>query len=339
MNNKVLHIIVLTVGILCISCQHQTKYFPREKDLEHVSVDIIRFDNALMNVREESAPDDIRYLYDEYPDFMPHFVEDIIGIPTTDTTYLAQALIQFLNDTTYGFKETNLREKQLFSQIDDIEADINQAFSRIHYLYPDWEIPTLYLIISGFNAGIWMIADYIAIGADMYLGSDYEYYNRVVYDYQKLTMRKECIPADVVSAYLFHNIEYTSSTNRLIDNMIYRGKIMYLLSLIMSDEKKYEVMGYTKQQWDWCKKYEKQIWNMVMDKRDLFKTESLVLTSYLNDGPFTAEISQDAPARLGTWLGWQITESYMKHNPDVTLQQLMANGDAQEILENSYYRP
>ena len=76
-----------------------------------------------------------------------------------------------------------------------------------------------------------------------------------------------------------------------------------------------------------------------MDKKDLFKTESKILTSYLNDGPFTAEVSQNAPARLGTWMGWQITKSYMQHNPDVTLQQLLEDGDAQKILENSYYKP
>ena len=78
---------------------------------------------------------------------------------------------------------------------------------------------------------------------------------------------------------------------------------------------------------------------MMMDKHDLFKSETLVLTSYLNDGPFTSEISQDAPSRLGTWIGWQITKSYMNNNTQVSLQQLIANHDAQDILEKSNYRP
>ena len=46
-------------------------------------------------------------------------------------------------------------------------------------------------------------------------------------------------------------------------------------------------MGWKKEQLNWCIKNERAIWHLVMDKRDLFKTESLVLTSYLNDGPFT----------------------------------------------------
>jgi len=63
------------------------------------------------------------------------------------------------------------------------------------------------------------------------------------------------------------------------------------------------------------------------------------LTSYLNDGPFTAEISQESPGRLGTWIGWRISQSYMEHNENATLQQLIENSDAQEILEKSFYRP
>ena len=200
-------------------------------------------------------------------------------------------------------------------------------------------MPSIYLFISGFNGSIFFGDELIGIGADMYLGSDYEYYNRVVYDYQKITMRKECIPVDVISAYLFRTLPYTGTKSRLLDQMIYRGKIMYLTAQIFNNLPPYEVMGWTQEQWKWCERYEKEIWHLVMDKRDLFKTESLVLTGYLNDAPFTSEVSQDAPGRLGIWLGWRIAESYMEHNPEVSLQDLMAEGDAQKILELSYYKP
>ncbi|MBQ2190344.1 MAG: hypothetical protein II452_05695 [Paludibacteraceae bacterium] len=333
-------IIILLCIVTLTACHRGRTYFP--KDLEPQQIELVRFDNALLNVRCDdtlSTQVDIRVLYDEYPIFMPLWVEDILGIPSADTAYLAQALPQFLNDTLYGFKQTNAREKKLFEDVSDLQSSLNQAFARIQYLYPDTEIPSFYLFISGFNAPIYFGDELIGIGADMYLGSDYEYYNRVVYEYQKQTMRKECIPVDVVSAYLFRTIPYTSSKSRLLDQMIYRGKIMYLTAQIFDKTPAYEVMGWTKEQWQWCERNERGIWHLVMDKRDLFKTESLILTGYLNDGPFTSEVSQDAPGRLGIWLGWRIVESYMEHNEDVTLLQLMAEGDAQKILEESYYKP
>ena len=329
-------IIFILVCILT-ACQHGRRYWP--KDMERQDVELVRFDKALMNVQEASVAEDIRVLYDEYPEFMPLWVEDILGIPSSDTAYLVQQLPAFLNDTLYGFKQTNAREQEVFADISDLEESISKAFSRIQWLWPEMEIPTLYLFISGFNAPIYFGEDLIGIGADMYLGSDYEYYNRVVYDYQKRTMRKECIPVDVVSAYLFRNLPYTSTKSRLLDQMLYRGKIMYLTAQIFDELQGYEVMGWSKEQWKWCERNEQAIWHLVMDKRDLFKTESLVLTGYLNDGPFTSEISQDAPARLGIWLGWRIAESYMEHNADVSLQELIAEGDAQKILEMRFYKP
>ncbi len=331
----------LIISILCIlaltGCHKGRTYFP--KDIEPQQVEMVRFDQSIQNVHEASVAQDIRVLYDEYPEFMTLWVEDILGIPSVDTAYLEQALPQFLNDTLYGFKQTNAVEREQFEDISELQSSLNQAFARIKYLYPETEIPTFYLFVSGFQTPIYFNDELIGIGADMYLGSDYEYYNRVVYEYQKQTMRKECIPVDVVSAYLFRTIPYTSTKSRLLDQMMYRGKVMYLTAQIFDQMPAYEVMGWTKEQWKWCEKNERAIWHLVMDKRDLFKTESLILTGYLNDGPFTSEISQDAPGRLGIWLGWRIVESYMEHNENVTLQELMAEGDAQKILEESYYKP
>ena len=333
------YLFILVCLVAMTACDKGRKYFPKDSEMEEQTIEFVRFDNDLFNVNTTSITDDIRILYDKYPIFMPLWVEDILGIPAADTTYLAQVLPQFLSDTLYGFEKTNAREQEVFADISHLQSSINQAFTRIHWLYPEMEIPTIYMFVSGFNAPIYFYEDIIGIGADMYLGSDYEYYNRVVYDYQKQTMRPECIPVDIVSAYLFRNIPYTATKIRLLDQMIYRGKVMYLTSLLFPQVADYEVMGYSEEQWDWCIEHEQAIWHLVMDKRDLFKTESLVLTSYLNDGPFTSEVSQDAPGRLGIWLGWRIVESYMEHNETVRLQQLMVEPDAQKILEESYYKP
>lgn len=322
---------------LLAGCRNGRTYFPNHLEPEQVT--LVRFDKALLNVHEATVAQDVQVLYDEYPLFMPLWVEDILGIPSADTAYLVEQLPLFLNDTTYGFRQTNAREQAVFADVSELEQSLGRAFARVSYLYPETELPTFYLFISGFQTPIYFAEELVGIGADMYLGSDYEYYNRVVYDYQKQTMRKECIPVDVVSAYLFRTLPYTSTKSRLLDQMLYRGKIMYLTAQIFNALPGYEVMGWTKEQWDWCVRNEEAIWHLVMDKRDLFKTESLVLTGYLNDGPFTSEVSQDAPGRLGIWLGWRIAESYMEHNKEVSLQDLMAEPDAQKILEMSYYKP
>ena len=333
MRKSVLGILAL---VLC-ACHSGREYLP--KDVDYLEVEVVRFDSAQLAVRTDSAYASICQLYADYEAFMPVFVEGILGIPSEDTAYFSQLYVDFLTDTTMGFAQTNALAQTMFANIDTLQTALNTGFSRLHYLYPEWVVPTVYLFVSGFNSSVMYYDDMIGVGIDMYLGSDYPYYNQVVYDYQKPTMRKECIVVDVMKLYLSYHMAYNSKTNRLLDQMIFRGKQLFLLSQLLPDEPVWNVMGYTQAQWEWCEHYEQAIWNRIMEKRDLFKTESTVLSSYLNEGPFTAEVTQDSPGRLGQWVGWRIVDSYMRHNKDVTLFDLLQESNAQTILEQSFYKP
>ena len=328
--------VIMLMGLLC-GCGNKHQYIP--KDIDAIEVEIVRFDNAQLAVRPDSVKQDIEQLYANYELFMPIFVEGILGIPTEDTAYLCEMYAQFLTDTVMGFAQTNTTAQELFTNVDSLQEALNTGFSRLHFLYPEWEIPTLYLFVSGFNSSVMYYENIMGVGVDMYLGSDYPYYNQVVYDYQKQTMRKACVAGDVLSMYLAYNIPYNSKYNRLLEQMIFRGKQLFLLAQLLPNEPVWEVIGYSKEQWDWCEQYEQAIWNRIMQKRDLFKTESNVMSSYMNDGPFTAEVTQDSPGRLGVWVGWRIVDSYMRNNKDVILRELMNENDAQKILEQSYYKP
>ena len=335
-NGKRVMYVILLVGLLC-GCGNKYQYIP--KDIEPVAVEIVRFDSALLAVRTDSAMRDVVRLYADYEAFMPLYIEGVLRLPMADTAYFSEQLAHFLADTTMGFAQTNALAKKKFANVDSLQEALNTGFSRLHYLYPEWEIPTVYLFVSGFNSTVIYYEDMLGVGVDMYLGSDYPYYNQVVYDYQKTTMQKEYVVRDVMSMYLAYNIAYNSKYNRLLEQIIFRGKQLFLLSQLLPDAPAWQVIGYTEEQWAWCEHYERAIWNRIMEKRDLFKTESSVLSSYMNEGPFTAEVTQDSPGRLGLWVGWRIVDSYMRHNEEVSLYDLINEGDAQKILEQSFYKP
>lgn len=337
--------IVLILSVLClVGCKQGRRYF--EGKVEPYPVVIHRFDQSLLELSDSTLLRDsvwvreqVERLYEEYPEFMPFWMSNILRIDVEDTAFFCAALPDFLCFSTSGFAESNQYCKEVFQDISGIEKELSEAFGRALTFY-EGDVPEVYLFVSGFqNSLVWTYDGDIAVGADMYLGSDYPIYNEVVYEYQKQTMRKECIPVDIVSAWLFRETPYTAEQNRLIDNMLYRGKVMYVVSLLFPNETPWEVMGYTQEQWDWCERNERGIWGLMMDKKDLFRSESIVLSSYLNDGPFTSEVSQDSPGRLGTWMGWRIVERYMEENEEVTIQELLSEGDSQKILERSKYRP
>lgn len=323
--------------LLCAaSCGNGSRrYF--EHDPEPLPVSIGRFDRQFLAVDTADMRTSIRGLYRDFPGFMPFFVEEVLGAPTSDTVYLEESLRGFFADTM--FAEVNRRVLETFADVSPLECSIGAAFARLRTFYPDTEVPDIYFFVSGFNNSFLMLPDAMAVGVDMYLGNDYPYYEQVVYNYMRYTMRPECIPVDVVSAYMFRRFGFDMEQNRLLENMIYRGRLMYVVSVLFPDEKPSEVMGYTPEQWQWCVDNERAIWATLLDNRDLFKSDGMTMTKYLNDAPFTSPISQESPGRLGTWLGWRITQSYMENNPDVSVPQLLAERNAQKLLEQSKYKP
>ena len=98
-------------------------------------------------------------------------------------------------------------------------------------------------------------------------------------------------------------------------------------------------MGYSEEQWDWVKKNEANMWNALIASKDLYTTSMMIKNQYIGDGPFTKPFTQESPGRAGTYIGWRIVENYMKHNPQISIQQLLQQPDAQMILNNSNYRP
>ena len=100
---------------------------------------------------------------------MPIYVEGVLGLNTEDTAELSRLYANFLTDTTMGFAQTNEEVRKQFADIKKIQSELNQGFTRMHYLYPKLEIPKIYLLVSGFNASIFAYDDIIAVGADMYL--------------------------------------------------------------------------------------------------------------------------------------------------------------------------
>jgi len=83
------------------------------------------------------------------------------------------------------------------------------------------------------------------------------------------------------------------------------------------------------------------IWAYFLDNELLFESDYLKIQKYLAEAPFTPGIGENSSSapKLGVWTGWQIVKQYMEKNPDISLQELMLEKDAQKILVGSKYKP
>ena len=329
-------IYMISLTLFLSSCNKSNR-FEIDTTKNRVNVKIQRFDKDLISLDSTNSEPALAKLYKSYAQFLPVYTAEVLNVDAKDTAAIRQLFMKYNSDKTFSKVNKTVLEK--FNDISDIENTVSESYTYIRHYFPEVKLPEIYFFVSGFNRSVLMNGKFIALGTDLYLGSDYPAYKDLSYDYLLVNMRRECVATDLVSATLFRMFVMDSSKDRLLDNMIFRGKVMYLLSVFMPNEKPEDLMGYTPEQWKWCKSYKKEIWGTIIENMDLFSTNMLLISKYMNDAPFTAPVSQDSPGRLGTWLGWQIVDSYMRKNQNIGLKNLMDENNYQKILEESGFKP
>jgi len=139
-----------------------------------------------------------------------------------------------------------------------------------------------------------------------------------------------------VLAAMVYNFE--PNDNKLLTAMINNGRQLYFTDLMLPETDDYLKMDYRKQDIEWCKKNEPEIWQFFVKKDLLYSTDMNDNAQYVNPGPQTSGMPDPAPGNIGTWLGWQIVRKYMQEHPETTMDQLMKL-ETSQILALSKYKP
>ena len=313
---------------------------PLDVDVSDIdlSIDIDRFDVDLSNADIENIDSSIIVLYEKYDKFFDLYNHKIINIGSSNSSNYAQYFHDFISDFTVN--EIMVAVQKEFVGDDDIRLGLQNAFRHVKYYYPKYKMPQIITFVAGFNQSIVIDENILAVGLDKYIGVNSDIYKHLgVPMYKKQNMHRSKIPSDCMRAIAITEYEFSDSVNNLLCHMIYEGKIMYFVDAMLPSQPDSLKIGYTKKQLEWCKRNEKSMWTFFIEKKVLFSTEYMQIKRYIDDSPFTATFSQLSPGRTGVWLGWQIVQSYMKNNPELSLQDLMLDNDYQRILNKSKYKP
>lgn len=324
--------------IFLFSCKNEK----RKADISgfDFEVKIDRFDVDFWQLDTANFDSSIENLCKKYPNLLPKYIERSLLLDAWDNAESRELLrTVFFADTTIHRLYSDCLSQ--FSDVSKFENELTFAFRRGKYFFPKMNIPRVAFHVSaGANPEVLLHKDsLISISIDNYLGENYPLYENVVFDYLKQNMHAGKIVSDIVTVWITMNYPFVPQNGMLLEELLYRGKIMYILSLLLPDEKEENLIGFTAEQWRWAVEQERDMWLYMIEKKHLFSSEALLATRYLNDAPFTSFFSQESPGRCGVFLGWRIIESYMTENQNVTPLELMKNTDYKTILEKSFYKP
>lgn len=331
-------ILFFLISLFIVSCGNEES---RKADISGIDLDvkIARFDRDFWSLKDSQNPRaDLDKLFEKYPDFAPIYFGGVVYFGENRDTILS-ILPKFFADSLAGKLYQDALNR--YSDVRGIEKELNEAFKRGKYFFPQIAVPEVIMCVSLLNQNMIVADSLVAAGVDKYLGANYPVYalNTDNYDYLIQNWTPEKLVSDYVSVWLLTEFPYYATQERLLDEIIYKGKILYLTSLMLPNEKPNVIMGYSAEQWKWCRDNEKAMWQTLIAERHLFSNDYMLVIKYLNEAPFTQPFTQESPGRAGQYVGWQIVSAYMNRNRNVTPQELISNLNAQQILEQSGYNP
>ena len=303
-----------------------------------VSLSVTRLEKFMFGVNEEEFAKNIETIKRDHLSFFDIYSSYVLNIGTMESPDFNQGLRMFVTDSV--FSRVGDSVLLAFKSIDKLEKELTEGFRHFKYYFPNARIPNVYTCVSGFTKSVF-ISDYgVGIGLDKYFGSDCVFYSYLgVPVYKRYNMNPGKIVPDVFYSMYLSDFVFSDSINNLLANMVYQGKGLYFTKAMCPETPDTLIMGYSSKQLKWCHENEGKMWTYLVERKLLYDNERLTLQKYIGDSPFTTTFSSESPGRTGNWLGYRIVESFMKNNPDITLNQLLAMNNSQQILAMSKYFP
>ncbi|MBE8713713.1 gliding motility lipoprotein GldB [Sphingobacterium hungaricum] len=326
--------------LLALSCQN-TKKLPDVSALKK-NIKIERFDQEFSSIDSASILDMNRKFQKEYGNFYTDYMIYMLEAGDPKDTVKIKSIMETIlgtRDSHELIKSVNEKFPNLKSQ----EEGLSDAFAYLTYYFPDYELPRFISFYSGFGVQVPTGEGYVGIGLDMFLGSDSRFYPALVNSIPLYISRRftpENIVPRVVETVLREDLFPQENLDvSTLEHMVYQGKILYSMDCVLPNVADTLKIGYTTDQLNWAKSYQKDVWAWFLQENLLYSTDQLQIQKYFTEAPFTAELGENnsSAPKLGMYMGWQMVRKYMEKNPEMDLKELYKI-PAQQILEDSKFK-
>jgi gliding motility-associated lipoprotein GldB len=314
--------IFFVVIFLClIACQSVIKN-EAEIEMQAVNLKLDRFDLKFYNQDPAIIPE----LKKEYPYLFPNQFSDDVWISRQK-----DSLQLMLQDAV----------QKSFSDISPLEDKLSHLFKHILFHFPKIKVPHVVTLTNNVDYQIKTVYSdsLLLISLDTFLGVDHPFYDGIP-SYIRKELDQKFILSQVVEK--FASFVITPPEDRtFLAQMIYEGKKLYLQDLLLPHESDTIKIAYTEEELEWVYDNELYIWQYFIERQLLYKTDPDLVQRLLEPAPFSKfylELDNESPGRVGRWIGWQITRSFMDQNPEISIEELLRL-PAQKLFNLSKYKP
>ena len=334
---------IVLMALFVVSCKSGCKKNKWDVPVDKIEnkIQIQRFEQDLFACKDTS---DLKKLSVKYGDFYFIFTQGFMQFPAGKDSLSSAYMLDMIRHPRLRFLYDTV--STVFKDFSPYTDRLNDAMKHYKYYFPNDSFPQIITYISEFGPPGYYDDKYIGIGLDLYLGKDFQYYQAPELEFPQYKIDKltrEYLVCDAVVSLIRHKInsDINNPPALFVARAVDEGKVLFMLDVLCPDMQDSIKIKYSQKQLDWIKGAEKEMWVDFVNRKVLYSKDRVENSHYFNDGPFTSapNVSQEAPPRVGAWLGWQIVRKYMETHPNATVQDLLNEKDALKIFKESGYRP
>lgn len=310
-------------------------------------ITVLRFDREMMGIDTNNTGPGIARLDQGFGSFTDIFLRHVIPLRRGDFSpeeqkdvmraFLTYPLVKKIDQLVVA----QFTEEALATQ----EARLEQALRYyVHYL-PDAPVPdTLVTYLSQFELAAFLYGDgQLAVGLDFYLGPDFDYLSvdprePIFSEYLSRSYTPEHMTTKLMRV-LIEDYLPRPRAGRLVDYLLYEGKKLYLLDRVLPETPDHILHEVTEEQMGWLERNEIAIYAQLQKEDQFYATDPTLIKKLTQPAPYSQGMPRESPGQAVNFLGKRIIESYVRANPRVTMTELLAIDDGQEILAEARYKP
>jgi len=321
--------------IITISCSD--KEIMKRSEGITTEIHIERFEKELFSIDPALVEDSLPGWEKRHGEFFRNFCW-VAGLGNTSDSGFAGRLSAFITDRqNYRLYK---RTMEVFPNLNEVTREFNVGFSNYLRYFPGMAVPEIYTYIAGISQSAITDEGLLAIGLDRYLGTNEPLYLEAgIFKYLTSNMHPGKIASDCMNFWAETEFTFNDSVNSLIAHIIFRGRLLYFTKAMLPDQPDSLTLGFSTKDLRYLQASEKSMWAFLVEHKLLFNSDRFTINKFIQEGPFTTDFGRESPARAAVWIGYRITEAYMKRNHEADLSDLMQERDYLSILNGSGYNP
>jgi len=314
---------------ITVSCKNDTN----TKDVE--KVELVRYDQLLSNTQAIDKSTLSKWFTVD-SSFTATYLYKVLGLAEGNSAEKLTEFKAYLED-----QDAINAVERTFPNLRKIKDEFTVLNTQLKKQYPNYKTLNLRTCYTGFTLKNFLLEESIGVGLDMYLGSDFNYHNfgEAIPQYRIPTLQKDYLIPDIAESIYTDIYNDKAEFNTLLERMLYFGKQALFKNTLAPKSKPNVLLSMSEEDYDWCQENEPLIWEFFIERELLFSNEYQIIKTYINPGPFSSGMPEEAPANTGSYIGFKIMQAYQQKNKKLMLKELFLEEDAQVILNSSNYKP